>query len=144
MIPHGARALADLAVKLATGIAPETGSAFAMANTGMISMLLLAFAQDLDRAAANRLTDMDEMKQLFRAAARAHPHAPGADARARFCAGGPEGFRVSELDRLHAEGFGALIVLHAWAEANDPVLDADIWDFLVRHTERNRFDLPGA
>ncbi|MBX3705856.1 MAG: hypothetical protein KF911_04405 [Pseudomonadales bacterium] len=144
MIPQPARALADLAVKLAQSIAPEAGSAYAMANTGLISMLLLAMAQDQDRAVANRVADIEDLKALFAAAAAAHPDAPQAGRRAAFQTGPLPGLRLSELDPWHAEGLAALIELHAWADANDPALSLRIWDFLVSHTERNRFDLPGA
>ena len=143
MIPHPAKALADLAVKLAQSIAPETSSSYAMANTGLISMLLLAMAQDHDRAAANRMADIEAMQRLFLAAGSAHPGAPGAAARTAFCARAPAGLRISELDAFHAEGTAALIDLHAWTELHDPELSLGIWDYLLAHTERNRFDLPG-
>jgi hypothetical protein len=144
VIPQPAKALADLAVKLATGIAPETSSSYAMANTGLISMLLLALAQDHDRAAANRMADIGDMQTLFRDVARRHPNAPGAAARDAFCDGAPAGLRISELDTFHAEGLAALIDLHAWAEVHDADLALAIWDFLAQHTERNRFDLPAS
>jgi hypothetical protein len=144
VIPQPAQALADLAVKLATGIAPETTSSYAMANTGLISMLLLALSQDHDRAAANRMADIGDMQTLFRDVARMHPSAPGAAARDAFCNGAPAGLRISELDAFHAEGLAALIDLHAWAEVHDAELSLEIWDFLEQHTERNRFDLPGS
>jgi len=143
VIPQPAKSLADLAMKLATGIAPEAGSTYAMANTGMISMLLLAMAQDHDRAAANRMADIADMQGLFRLPAARHPATPGAAQRDAFCAGAPAGLRISELDAFHAQGLAALIELHAWAESNDPALSVAIWDFLKAHTERNRFDLPG-
>jgi len=144
VIPQPARALADLAVKLAQSIAPETSSPYAMANTGLISMLMLAMAQDSDRAVANRVADIEDMKALFARTERDHPEAPGAAARAQFRAGSPPGLRISELDPYHAEGMAALIDLHAWAERHAPALSLQIWDFLLAHTERNRFDLPGA
>jgi hypothetical protein len=144
VIPHPSKALADLAAKLAQSIAPETTSSFAMANTGLISMLMLAMAQDSDRAVANRVADIEDMKRIFAKAAADHPDAPGAAVRANFCMSSPTGLRVSELDPFHAEGLAALIDLHAWAETHAPPLSYAIWDFLVAHTERNRFDLPGV
>jgi hypothetical protein len=143
MIPQPAKSLADLAMKLATGIAPEAGSTYAMANAGMMSMLLLAMAQDHDRAAANRMADIADMQALFRSPAAQRAAAPGATQRAAFAEGAPAGLRISELDAFHAAGFAALIDLHAWAESNDAALSLAIWDFLKAHTERNRFDLPG-
>jgi hypothetical protein len=143
MIPHPGAALTDLAVKLVQSIGPETRSAYATANTGLISMLLLAMAQDHDRAAANRIADIEDLQALFARAAAAHPDAPDSQVRAAFCAGAPAGLRISELDPYHAEGMAALIDLHAWAELHDSALNRAIWDFLRTHTERNRFDLPG-
>jgi hypothetical protein len=141
MIPKPGAALADLAVKLATGIAPETTSAYAMANTGLISALLLAMAQDSERAAANRVADIEDMKALFARASSLN--APGAAAREAFQQGAPAGLRISALDAFHAQGFAALIDLHAWAEVHDPALSLSIWNFLRTHAERNRFDVPG-
>jgi hypothetical protein len=143
MIPKPAQALADLALKLATGIAPETASAYAQANTGMISALLLALAQDSERAAANRLDDIADMKRLFSDATGLYPGAPGGAARDAFCADQPAGYRISELDAFHARGMLALIDLHAWSERHAPPLAQQIWDFLRAHTERNRFDVAG-
>ena len=34
-----------------------------------------------------------------------------------------------------------LIDLHAWAESHDAGLDQEIWAFLGRHADRNRFDV---
>lgn len=140
MIPRLSQGLADLAAKLATAIAPETNSRFAMANTGMISMLLMALAQDADRAVANRMADIDDLKALFDSGAR---EAGGEDARAGFIARQPASLRISDIDALHADGLRLLIELHAWAEANDDDLNRQIWDFLLRHTERHRLDVGG-
>jgi hypothetical protein len=142
VIPRLSQGLAMLAGKLATAIAPETNSRFAMANTGMISMLLMALAQDADRAVAARLADIDDMKALFDApGART---AAGADARAAFLAREPASLRVSDVDVLHAEGLTLLIALHAWAESHDESVNGRIWDFLLRHTERHRLDVTGS
>jgi hypothetical protein len=144
VIPRLSQGLADLAGKLATAIAPETSSRFAMASTGMISMLLMALAQDTERAVASRMTDIEELKALFDAAA-ADPHdLQQAEACTAFRARQPASLRVSDVDALHAEGLRLLIDLHAWAEQHDGPLDQRIWDFLRRHTERHRLDLTGS
>lgn len=142
MIPRASRSLADLAMKLATDIAPSVDNAYGMANAGLMSMLLLALAQEQERAAAQRVADIDDMKTLFRHAEGVHPEAPGAGQRAAFCEREPKSLWLTDLDRFHAEGLEALIALHAWAENADPALDRAIWDFLVRHTERHKFELP--
>jgi hypothetical protein len=140
MIPQPSKSLTDLALKLATAIAPETTSRFAMSNTGMISMLMLALAQDSERAVANRMADIDDMKALFQSEAAGA--APGADLRAAYCSRAPDGLLLSQMDTFHGEGFEVLIELHAWAELHDPRLNDAIWGFLRTHTERNKFELP--
>ncbi len=142
MIPRLPQGIADLALKLATGIAPEAGSRFAMANTTMIAMLLGAAATEAERAVAVRMADIDDMKSLFADLAdQADP--PALDARQAFRARSPRSLMLSDVDALHAEGLKLVISLHAWAEQHDPALDRRIWDFLASHTDRHRIDLPG-
>jgi GAF domain-containing protein len=143
MIPRLSQGLADLAGKLATAIAPETTSRFAMANTGMISMLLMALAQDAERAVDSRIIDIDEMKDLFAAAGDEAGSLEERRARAGFCARQPASLRLGDVDALHADGLTLLIGLHAWAEQHDDDLDHRIWDFLLNHTERHRLDVTG-
>jgi hypothetical protein len=138
VIPRPARGLADLAAKLASAIAPETSSRFAMANSAMIATLLTALAQDTERAVDSRMADIDDIKALFDAAG---DDAPQAAARAAFRTRTPTSLRVADVDAVHGDGMGLLIDLHAWAEDHDAALDQQIWDFLSRHTERHRLDL---
>jgi len=140
MIPRPDKALTDIAVKLAMSIAPQIGASYHAANAGMISMLLLALAQDADRAVANRLADVEELKALFERAL-ADPQAPGADRLRAFCESEPPGWLLSQLSVWHDTGMALLIELHVWAESQHPELDRSIWDFLYHHTERNRFDV---
>lgn len=142
MITRLPQGLADLAHKLATSIAPETSSRFAMANTSMIATLLAALSQDAERAVATRITDVEEMKALFDSVEPGAAHPVQASARAAFCAREPMSLRLSDVEALHREGLRLLIALHAWAEDCDDPLNRRIWDFLVRHTERHRLDLP--
>lgn len=142
MIPRLSQGLADLAAKLARDIAPEAGSRYAMANTGMVSMLLGALAIDAERAVDARMTDIDEIRALLRAAP------PQADPARRAAAAGfheraPRSLRLTDVDALHAEALTWLIELHAWAESHDAELEARIWQFLVAHSERHRLDPPG-
>jgi hypothetical protein len=111
-----------------------------MANTGLISMLMLSLAQDSERAVANRMADIEEIKALFRSN-EAQP-APGAEPRAAYCESAPQSLHLSDMDAFHGEGLTLVIDLHAWAEAQSPPLDRAIWQFLRAHTERNKFELP--
>lgn len=144
MITRQSQGLADLAAKLATDIAPQTANRYAMANAGMIAMLMGALSQDMERGVANRMTDIEEIKSLFQSL-DPHPADPvQAEARAAFCARQPMSLKLADVEALHREGMRLLIGLHAWAEESDPALNLAIWDFLVRHTERHRLDLAGV
>ena len=142
MISRQSRGLADLAAKLATDVAPQASTRYAMANASMIATLLTALAEDMERGVANRMTDIEEMKSLFRSVEPGPADAVQAEARAAFCARQPMSLKQSDVEALHREGMRLLIALHAWAEEWDEALNLRIWDFLVRHTERHRLDLP--
>ena len=140
MIPQPSRALADLAGKLMNDIAPETASTYAAANTGLIAMLLGALAQDMERAVASRMDDIDEIQRLFTTLGRDCDPA-NAEERRRYVGRQPASLRLSDVDALHRDGMALLIPVHAWAEDHDSDLDRTIWRLLHRHTERNRLDL---
>ena len=144
MIPRHGHSLRDIAIKLAMSVAPETTSAFAASNAGMISMLLQCLAQDFDRAAESRVRDIAEMKQLFE---RTHADVNDAALAARlrdYLARQPKSFTLTDLDALSAEGQNALIALQTWAEEKGvSALDAEIWAFLERFADRHAFQLGG-
>ena len=144
MIPRGAQALRDLAMKLAISIAPETTSAFAMANTGMVVMLLQCLAQDYDRAADVRTIDIDEMKTLLgdlRESAPREMHV----AIDEFARERAKSLRISDLDAFHARGLELLIRLHEHVERNgDTAADRRIWTHLTQFADRHAFQLMGV
>ncbi len=139
MITTPGKALGDLAMKLAMSVAPETSSAYVMANAGMIAVLLQAIGQDSERAVANRLQDIAEIKVLF-TLFTTEDEAPNPGAREAFLARTPPSMHLSDVTTVHAEGLNLLIELHAWAEANDAELNQSIWTFLLNHTERDKFE----
>lgn len=140
MITSPGKALGDLAMKLAMSVAPETSSAYVMANAGMIAVLLQAIGQDSERAVANRLQDIAEIKVLFRRFTDGEDEAPNPSAREAFLDRTPPSMHLSDVTTVHAEGLNLLIELHAWAEANDAELNQSIWTFLLNHTERDKFE----
>lgn len=144
MIPDPARSLSDLALKLATDLAPAMSTEFDAANAGLMSLLLLALAQEQERAVAVRMADIEEMAALFTEAERQHPEAAAAAERAAWCERRPQSLLLSNVDRFHGQGLELLITLQVFAEAEDAALDGAIWDFLTRHSERHRFDLPSV
>ena len=137
MIPNPAKALVDLAMKLSTGVLPEIASPYAAANAGMTAILMIMLSQDSERAVANRMTDIAELKALFAKAAE-FPDQVELDS---FVGAEPESLLLADVDKLHAEGMQLLIDVHAWAEPHDAGLDLEIWAFLARHADRNRFDV---
>ncbi len=135
MIPEPGKALADLAGKLALGVLPEVGSTYGMANAGLISLLMSALAEDFERAVANRFADVAELRDLFARASAA----PGSAERADFATSEPASLALADVSAWHGEAMQLLIELHRWAEQADAAVDREIWQFLYRHTERNRF-----
>ena len=129
-------------MKLAMSVAPETQSAYAASNVGMIAMLMQCLAQDFDRAAAVRTQDLDELVALFESL-RDVPPEPLASRIATFLRGSAESLRIEHLNARHAQGMELLIELHAWAEEVDAdELDQEIWNFLIRHADRHAYQLP--
>lgn len=139
MIPRPGDALNAIAMRLLTHIAPEAGSQFAQADAALLNGLLQTLSQDYERAVANRLLDIDELRELFEGCDKA----PGAAERAAFSTETPASYLLADVTALHATGFELLIELHAWAEEHDRTVDRAVWALLRRHSERNRFEMPG-
>ena len=138
MITNPGKALADLAMKLALHIAPQTTSTYAAADTGLTAMLMQCLAQDYARAAETRSCDIAELKTLF-----ATVNHPVQKAKlASFLRREPASLALSDLEAFHAEALRHLIDLQTWAEQTDAVeINTQIWAFLARHADRHAFDL---
>lgn len=136
MIPRPHEALMTLAGRIGGRILPELTDPYAIADTGMITLLLGMLAKELESGVTRRLTDGEELAALFATAG----HAPDADARAAFAASQPASLTLTDVNVWLDGGLELLIELHAWAEREDPALDEAIWSWIARHTERHRFD----
>ncbi len=145
MIPLPSKTLTDIAMRIATHLIPDLQTEYGQADGGIITGLLITLAQDYERAVFNRMTDIEEMQALFSTQLERSDgtEAPNHDALAAFTRAAPASLMLDEVTRLHAQGFDLLIELHAWAELNDAQLDLEIWRLLRRHSERNKFDMPG-
>ena len=143
MINHPGAQLRDLAMRIATHILPDVTTAYGQADAGLISGLLMALAQDFERAAFNRMTDIEETQQIFKVATANHPNVPRNQEMEDFAGKAPASLHLQDLDQLHGLGFQLLIDLHAWAEVNDSELNQAIWSLLRRHSERNKFEVAG-
>lgn len=129
MITHLGESLGFLAGTLALKLAPESASDYSAAQLGMISGLLLALAQESERAVATRLADIDEVRELL-------PE-DGLPAE-------PVSMHLQDVNKLHAEALSQLIELHAWAEEHNSQLNDAIWAFLRRSAERHAYNVPGV
>lgn len=145
MIPRPTIALADLATRIVTHIAPQLTSKFAQADSALISGLLLTMAHDYENGVYNRMADIDEVKELFNLAITQGAEHPTVNLEKlrEFIGQTPESLRLADVTCFHAQGFELLISLHTWAEQHDENLNLEIWRFLRRHAERNKFDTVG-
>ena len=126
-------------MKLALTVAPETSSAYVMANAETIALLLRAISQDSERAVANRMADIEEIKTLLTLVKNADS-APNSSELDSFLSRSPESLHLKDVMIHHAKGFDLLIELHTWAEDHDAKFDEAIWTFLLNHTEREKFE----
>ncbi len=137
MIPRPRQALADLAGRLGSRIAPTVSDPYAAVDSGLVAMLMTMLAEELEAGVARRLADGDALKALFETAEAA----PDAAARAAFVASVPVSFSLTEVSAWLDGGMALLIDLHEWAEANDEAMDRQIWAFLADHTARHAFPI---
>ncbi len=147
MIPYPAKTLTDLAVRIATDIAPATNNNFAAADSGLITGLLLSMAQDYERAVYNPMADIEEIKALCEDIL-ALPAADSAALQAlpecrEFLDAESASLMLSDVTALHARGLELLISIHSWAEEHHADINLAVWQLLRRHSERNKFDTPG-
>lgn len=147
MIPVPGKALTDLAIRIATHLVPNTQSTFAQADGQLITALLLSMAQDFERAVYNRMADIDEIKGICRTLSTLDKsdltQLSVLSEAVAFQAKTPASLMLADVTALHAEGFELLIAIHAWAEQYHAELDLQIWRLLRRHSERNKFEIPG-
>ncbi len=147
MIPYPGKTLTDLAVRIATDIAPATNNNFAQADSGLITGLLLSMAQDYERAVFNPMADIDDIKALCRHLRDlSDAEREGFDALqacTAFLEAEPASLMLSDVTALHAQALNLLIDIHRWAEDHNDDINLAVWRLLRRHSERHKFDIPG-
>jgi len=147
MIPHPEQALTDLAVRITTHIVPTTTSTFAQADGQLLTVLLVSMAQDFERAVANRMADINEIKTLIQTLQKhVDNNRPfsNMDQTNAFLRAEPLSLKLSDVNALHAQGFDCLIEMQIWAEKHNQPLNLSIWQLLRRHSERNKFQIPAV
>lgn len=137
MIPRAHQALADLAGRIGTRIIPELSDPYSAADAGLISLLMTMLCSELETGVQRRMQDGEDLTAVFAGAT----HAPGAESRDAFSASRPTSLSLTDVTAWLDQGLALLIELHPWAEETDAELNARIWDFLAKHTERHKFDI---
>ena len=144
MIPHTQQALGFIIQRLITSVAPELSTPYAMADLGLIAMLLGMVGQDFARAAEARLADIREMTDIF-SDAQGLIHDP--DLTKRLAAARAlhiTDMGIDHLDEVHAQHSALLIDTHARIERIDSraaeVVNREILAYLERHAERHRYE----
>jgi len=132
--------LGALAGHLFTDVLPHLSASYAQADTMMIALLLSGAAEEFDRAAEVRNSDIREMRALFAEAARCLPAGPLRDRVATASTREPKSLLIAELEACCDELAGTLITLHEAVETSTAAwareLDAKIWQHLRASTDR--------
>jgi hypothetical protein len=145
VIPVPGKSLTDIAVRIVTDLVPAIQTNYGQADGNLISALLLTMAQDYERAVYNRMQDIEEIKQLCSQCLDGSNNTdlPDREALQSFIERQPDSLRLAHVTQCHGQAFELLISLHRWAEAHDEGVNLEIWRLLRRHSERNKFDIPG-
>lgn len=116
MKPEVPPTLQMLAVTLIGELGPQLGADYAQKTAGVLAGLLLAAAEEWDRAAARRVEENRALRRLFGEAAP-RLRSEGLRRRIEAAARGREtGLRLAELDARNAGLRALLIELHAHVE----------------------------
>jgi len=147
MIPVPGKTLTDIALRVATSLAPAASNNYAAADAGIITGLLLTLAQDYERSIDSPMQDIAEIKllcaELLSLPEDTLEDFDGAPACLSFIDVQPASFKLADVTTLHAQALKLLIDIHTWAELHDEGINLQVWQLLRRHSERNKFDIPG-
>ena len=134
MKPEGPRTLQLLAQHMLAEIAPRLAEDYAQKTAGVVAGLLLAAAEEWDRAAARRVEENCALRVLFGDAA---PLVRSSGLRSRLVAaarGSDEDLRIAPLESTNAELRALLIDLQAHIESLQSEealrIDERIWEEL--------------
>ena len=132
--------LRSISAKLLSEVAPAIGDPYVRSNVEVIAGLMMAAAEEYDRAAHVRAEENGVMRQIFREAA---PFVTEASLRMRLEAAAREpeaSFLVSDLSAANDRLRALLVELHAFVEVRDEEwalrTNRAIWDELDASTKR--------
>lgn len=132
--------LRSMMENLLTEVAPAVGDGYVRSNVEVIAGLMVAAAEEYDRAAHVRAEENEAMRRIFRSAA---PSILDAGLRARLEAAAAErdtSLHVSDLNAANDRLRGLLIELHSLVETRDEGwarrANRAIWDELRESVNR--------
>jgi hypothetical protein len=111
--------LRAMTAKLLGEVAPALPDAYLRSNVEVMAALLMAAAEDYDRAAAVRVEENEAMRRIFREAA---PSLGAGDLRSRLESAAAErdpSLRVADLNAVNDRLRALLIELHTLVEVGD-------------------------
>jgi hypothetical protein len=143
MKPDADHLLRMLAGRLLMHVTPEVATEYTRSNVGLISLLMMAAAEDFDRAAARLIEENGQMRRIFSDAAAV---VSDSDLRQRLeeaAVKTDEDFRVSALESANQPMRALLIDLHAHIEGLEGQdakrIDNAIWTELAASAKRRSF-----
>lgn len=143
MIPSATAALHGLALSLMTEVAPQLPDDYARASVGVMGFAQMLLAQELDRAVATRVWENDEIRRLFRAAARLVADQPLAKRLTDAAGRSDVDLRLSAVTAANTELRRLLIELQTAVEQLEAPAAREheraIWEFLVAAAQRRAF-----
>jgi hypothetical protein len=133
--------LTAISARVAGSLLPALPPGYLQADAMVLALLLAGAAEEQERGADTRSTDIEEMRAIFVQAAATIP--PG-DLRERSVAATrdmPSSRRISDLDACHDRMRAVLVDLHAVVEASDDPrmdeVDRAIWRHLRESVARH-------
>ncbi len=146
MRPEAHDVLGVFAGTLLTAVQPEIGSEYFQKDVGIMSYILMAAAEEYNRAAEIRVRENKDMRGVFRAAAE---HVKDADLKQRLeeaAKGEDTSLLVEDLNISNDALRGLLIEVHELAESASldgaawaSGLDRHIWNVLEASVQRRAF-----
>ncbi|MFT7245310.1 MAG: hypothetical protein ACI82A_002677 [Candidatus Azotimanducaceae bacterium] len=137
MIPYPASGLKMLAERVLGTVVPALGSKYAMSDTAMLAMLMVALADEMESGVARRLEDINAMSHLFQTSIEAGIDVASADSIPTIRQ------TLSAVNEIHDAMTKQLIVLHAQVESSDDTIELNqaIWRYLQESAERHKLAL---
>ncbi|MFT7140777.1 MAG: 2-hydroxychromene-2-carboxylate isomerase [Candidatus Azotimanducaceae bacterium] len=137
MIPYPSSGLKMLAERVLGTVVPALGSKYAMSDAAMLTMLMVALAEEMESGVARRLQDIEAMNGVFQIAREAGIEVAPTEAIAS------DQQTLSRVNELHDEMTVHLMTLHARVEASDEYreLNLAVWRYLHANAERHKLAL---